>query len=117
MDDPRLLRIILFGLVLGALTIGYLIFSGRILKPQTNTAKTVQTTQTKTTVTASPVPGSVKIVDNTSPSLATPSAYTRILERSQQISTLPKTGTQDMLFGVISVSAVIAGWSLRKFPR
>lgn len=116
MDDPRLFRIILFGLVLAALTIGYLIFSGRILKPQVTTTKVEQSVQVKTENTASPAPIGTKVADNTSLSLATPSAYTRILGRNQ-LATLPETGAAGMLFGVVSVSAVIAGWSLRKFPR
>lgn len=129
MEDPRLLRIILFGLVLAALTIGYLIFSGRFLK--TNQI----VTQNKTVLQASIEP-SPRILDTTfsspSPSVdpkkttikntpdvtPTPSAYETITKRTdQRITTLPKTGMPTVLIGTGFLSAIISGWFLRKYPE
>lgn len=123
MDDPRLLRIILFGLVLAALTIGYLIFSGKFLKPQTITNKNqpTQTNRAAAGVNATPVP--TTIPGTASENLSTPSAYTRIMERNQgqklqaQANSLPKTGLPIALAGAASVSAITVGWFLRKYPK
>jgi|SRR3989344_2111104 len=106
MDDPRVLRIITVGLVLAALAVVYFLLTGgfAISKP-----KKVQT-QATPSVSANPLPATR--------SVATQSAYQRILNRNQSgVQTLPNTGFPVGLAVVFSVGTMISGWSLRKFPK
>lgn len=120
MDDPRWLRIIIVGLVLAALAIGYYLISGAFSlksnKPQT---------QTNIIVEATPAP---KVANNPntipsappsySPSSTPQSAYQKIVERNQaQVQTLPKTGLPLGFLGILSISIMITGLGLRKFPN
>lgn len=123
MDDPRFLRVILFGLVLTALVVGYLIFSGKFLKPQVPVKQNVSQTQSAT---PAPSASSNSIVLGTSASpvkktetkVATGSAYSRLLNRAPgDITTLPKTGLPTVLIGAGFLSAIVSGWFLRKFPE
>ncbi len=122
MEDPRILRIILFGLVLAALTIGYLIFSGKFIKPQTPTVNKTQQVQTSEAVALNPTFSPTPVPSPTPEGTATQSAYERIMERNKnqaqnKVTTLPKTGIPTTLLGLISLSAIISGWTLRKYPR
>lgn len=117
MEDPRWLRLITIGLILAALAVGYFLFTGKF---SSNSAKTQspqatvlgQTTKTQNgTTNASPNP-------TTSPSPTPTSAYNRIVSRNQnQVQTLPATGFPAGLAIALSVSAMIAGYGLRRFPR
>lgn len=100
MEDPRWLRLITIGLILAALAVGYFLISGKFTTKTTN-----QPTQTPDAV----------LGQNTQ--AITPSAYTRIAERTKGAQTLPKTGFPVGLAIVFSVSAIISGFSLRKFPN
>lgn len=112
MDDPRLLRIITIGLVLAALAVGYFLLTGGL----TSRSKKVQTNQVNRVV-ESPVPSPASGVSG-SPQTATESAYSRILDRTQTgVRTLPDTGFPAGLAIVFSISAMISGLSLRKFPK
>jgi len=105
MQDNIWLRLITVGLVLTALAIGYFLLSGRLFSNSTKTQ--------------SPSPTSV-LGQNAKPT-ASPSpssAYAKIAERTQnQPQVLPKTGFPVGLAVVFSVSAIISGWSLRRFPH
>ena len=133
MEDPRFLRIILFGLILAGLTIGYLIFTGRFIKPQQAKTQTITQTATPTPIpiqiqiqivaspspfasaTPSPIPSRTPVQKSV---VATPSAYARIADRTQnKVTTLPKTGLPTILIGVASLSAIISGWFLRNYPE
>ena len=106
METSPWLKLITVGLVLAALAVGYFLLSGK-LSSNSNTktsvlGQNVQTTPTPVAV-ASPSPAS---------------AYQRIANRTQGgVSTLPKTGFPVGLAVVFSASAMISGWSLRKFPH
>ena len=123
MDDPRLLRIILFGLVLAALTVGYLIFTGRFvrsqqIKTQTQVAISTPTPTITTLVNRLAVNSTPSPVPSASGRQIASSAYTRIVDRTQnKVTTLPKTGLPAVLLSVVSLSAIISGWFLRKFPE
>lgn len=112
MDDPKWLRIIIVGLVLAALAIGYYLLSGafslgKSKKPQTQTNTTVQTTPVIPS--ASPA---------TTPSSAPKSAYQAIVERNQsQVQALPRTGLPAGFLGLLSISIMVTGLGLRKFPH
>lgn len=107
MDDPKWLRLIIIGLILASLVVGYLLLTGGFSssKPKKVQSQTNQVNEVLPLVTVQP-----------SPSPA--SAYTMIADRTQaNIQTLPRTGFPVGLFGAISAGVVIAGWSLRKFPH
>ncbi len=104
MDDPRWLRVITVGLVLAALAVGYYIVTGAF-----SIKKTTPQTQVST-VAPSPKPSSQP--QNTT------SAYDRIVARNQaQIQTLPKTGLPVGFLGLLSLSIMVTGLGLRKFPH
>lgn len=104
MDDPRWLRLVTIGLVLAALAVGYFLFSGGMSVNKSSKA---------------PNPPSPSGSPSLRPSLqATQSAFSRISERAQSdAQTLPGTGFPAGLAIVFSVSAMITGFSLRKFPN
>ena len=105
MQDNIWLRLITVGLVLAALAVGYFLLSGRLTSKQAGP-------------TANPEPTVLGQNAKVTPSPSPASAYTRIAERSQaNVQTLPNTGFPALLAVVFSVSAIISGWSLRKFPH
>lgn len=126
MDDPRWLRLIVVGLILAALVVGYSLLTGGFVKSKPSTKKTEVARQTPipTTVptptqfqTPSPVvsPGP-SIIPQPLPS---PSPVNnRISEKGQVgIQTLPRTGFPLGLAVTFAISTMIAGWSIRKFPH
>ncbi len=103
MDDPRWLKLIIIGLVLASLAVGYFLFSGRL-----SSNNTVKINTAKTQPTLSP----------SSPTPVSASAYDRIVNRTKEgVQVLPRTGFPSELAVVFSVSVIISGWSLRKFPN
>lgn len=102
------------GLVLAAVAVGYFLFTGKLspnstTKTQASPTPAVlgQNNQNLSTsapsVVPSPVPGS---------------AYSTIVNRTQsRTQTLPNTGFPVGLAVVFSVSAIISGWGLRKYPK
>jgi len=124
MDDPKWLRVITVGLVLAALAVGYYIVTGafsmhKTAAPQVQVTRTVQSNSSPTllpsgnatlAVVSSPKPSS-------QPKTIT-SAYDRIVARNQAvIQTLPKTGFPVGFIGLLSISIMITGLGLRKFPH
>lgn len=119
MEDPRWLRLITIGLVLAALAVGYFLLSGR-LTSNSSIKGVAQTNQTNQAVPgASPDTSTTFITPTPSPQPA--SAYSRIASRTQgnaqSVQTLPKTGFPIGLAVIFSISGIISGWSLRKFPH
>lgn len=114
MEDPRWLRLITIGLVLAALAVGYFLISGRFTTKTTKSPASVEQAVKK-----SPQPTQTpEAVLGQNTQATTPSAYTRIAERTRGgVQTLPKTGFPAGLAIVFSVSAIISGWSLRKYPN
>lgn len=108
MDDPRWLRFIMIGLVLAALAVGYFLLTGKlstskITKESPPPSVLGQNAQTTPAPAASPSPAS---------------AYSRIVNRTQGgVQVLPNTGFPIGLAVVFSISAIISGWGLRKFPH
>ncbi|MBI2039935.1 hypothetical protein HYT18_02590 [Candidatus Microgenomates bacterium] len=118
MDDPRWLRLITIGLVLAALAVGYFLISGGFSARKVSNSQ-VEVAQIEGSPTSSPSPSSVLGQDTfMAPSPTPASAYSRIAERTKGgVETLPKTAFPTFLLGIISASAIIAGWGLRKFPH
>lgn len=113
MDDPRWLRVITVGLILAILAAAYFLLTGGFSVSKTKKVQT-QTTQ----VIQSPKPAAIPIVTMRPQQTATPSAYARVANRTQlNTQTLPRTGFPAGIAVVFSVSAIISGLSLRKFPR
>ncbi|TSC86304.1 MAG: Uncharacterized protein G01um10147_916 [Microgenomates group bacterium Gr01-1014_7] len=109
MENPGWMRLIVVGLVLAALAIGYFLLSGSFVK-----TKPKSEVSNKVVVVETPTP---KVSGVT----ATASAYTRIVNRTQGIQggvqTLPATGFPLTLIGIFSAGAAVAGFGLRKFPN
>lgn len=108
MDDPRWLRLIMIGLVLAALAVGYFLLTGKL-----STSKI-----TKESPPPSVLGQDTQAIPTLSPSASPASAYTRIVNRTQGgVQVLPNTGFPAGLLVVFSISAIISGWGLRKFPH
>ncbi|MBI3109780.1 hypothetical protein HYZ06_01940 [Candidatus Daviesbacteria bacterium] len=102
MEGSPWLRLITIGLVLAALAVGYFLISGRFAQEKKQVEGVTQSSPQATTEPLQP----------------SPNAYTRIVDRNKSgAQTLPNTGSPMLLIGVFSLSAIISGWSLRKFPQ
>lgn len=115
MQDSRWLRVITVGLFLASLAVAYFLLTGRL------TSKSTPKTQPQvitSTPAASPNPSVLGQNSSSSTPVPSPqSAYERIAERSQSgVQTLPRTGFPLGLIIVFSVSAMVSGLGLRKFP-
>lgn len=110
MDDPRWLRMITIGLVLTALAVGYFLFTGGF--------KSNRTQKTSEVMQVSPTPTQIPFATIAPSQTAIPSAYQQISQRAQGgVQNLPNTGFPVGLAVVFSISAIISGFSLRKFPQ
>lgn len=122
MDDPRWLRLIIIGLVLAAFAVGYFLLTGGLAVNKSNRVanKTTQPSEAVESPSPTVIPtASVQPSSSASPSpSASGSAYSRIVERNQSgAQTLPRTGFPVGLAIVFSVSAMVTGFSLRKYPK
>lgn len=123
MDDPRWLRLMTIGLVLAALAVGYFLFTGR-LSSNSKTATQVSKAVSSPTPIASSTPSvlgqnnQVNRIPAYSPTPSPASAYNRIASRNQNnAQTLPDTGFPVEAAVLFSVSALVSGWGLRRFPH
>ncbi len=129
MEDSRWSKLIIIGVVLAVLAGGYFFLTNKFIfnkSKNTATDKPSQTSQPQSTngnVENSAVL-STETVDQaniTSPQVVEPSqrsAYETLANRNQQrVATLPNTGFPIYLIGTASLSAIIIGFSLRKFPN
>ena len=131
MENSRWLTILLIGLVLAGLVVGYFLLRNTFSpKPQPQVQQATQTVQAsppKQTPSDfvlgqnvnSPAPVSNTTLNTVSQPSPTPaSAFARIAQRTQaETNTLPATGFQVALLGIFSASAIIIGWKLRKYPH
>lgn len=121
MDDPRWLRLITIGLVLAALAIGYFLLTGRLTSNTTKTSSQVSKAILSSSPAVTPSPASVPVATSTPaiiPTSSPASAYEAISNRTQETpQTLPKTGFPVGLVTALSVSIIIAGWGLHRFPH
>jgi len=122
MDDPRWLRIITIGLVLAALVVGYFLLTGGLSVKKTNTVpqanKVQQTVAPSATVEPTPFSLIVDSQVSPTPKPSSVSAYSTIASRYQvEAQALPKTGFPVELATIFSISAIICGWSLCKYPH
>lgn len=109
MEDPRWLRLITIGLVLSALAVGYFLLTGRFTSTKTN-----KPTPTAQSLTAQPVQ---KITQASPSPRPTPTASSATTKGGQPIASLPATGFPAGLAVTFSVSAIAAGYGLRKYPN
>lgn len=129
MEDPKWLKLVTIGLVLAALAVGYFLLNGKFYsnKQKTNTqiSQTVVTPSPIATAKSSPAivaqNKSVTAVASVSPSASPLSAYNRIVNRTQTnnqtTQALPNTGFPVGVALALSISTIITGWGLHKFPR
>ena len=134
MDDPRWLRVITVGLVLAALAVGYYILTGAFSINKTVNKTTPKTEATSsavlaTTISPRPLTPASPLAESreaarersdgeqAKPTVKPVSAYEKIILRNKDIvQTLPKTGYPLGLAVLLSISAMISGVGLRKFP-
>ena len=121
MDDSRWLRFMTIGLVLAALAVGYFLLTGRLASNSaTKTGSKATTPPAVLGQDVSPAPGSTPSASPASASdrQIASSAYNKIVERNQnKVQTLPKTGFPLGLAAVLSISIMMSGWGLRRFPK
>lgn len=133
MEDQRWLRLITIGLVLAAVAVGYFLFTGRFslkdTKPQEQVSQSVSSPAATSSAAVSAQPTAATSKPSVSgqqtagaspfPSGSPASAYNAIAQRTtkggQPIQNLPRTGFPLELAGVLSASAILAGWGLRRF--
>ncbi len=114
MDDPKWLRFMAIGLVLAAVAVGYFLLSGRlspgsITRTQASPAPTVLGQENQNVPTPTP---------SVAPSSTPSSAYNALVDRTRNgTQVLPNTGFPVGPAVIFSVSAIIAGWGLRRFPK
>lgn len=110
MESSPWLRLITIGLVLAALAVGYFLISGRFASDRSAKPQTQEEQQVEGVTQASPQA-------TTEPGVS-PNAYSRIVDRNKSaVATLPQTGSPLLLIGIVSLSAIISGWGLKKFPN
>ncbi|TSC66787.1 MAG: hypothetical protein CEO21_2 [Microgenomates group bacterium Gr01-1014_80] len=102
MEDTTRLKIILLGLFLAALALGYLIFSQRTATQEFQ-ARPVTQMETTPSTTTQPE------------SQPAPAAQTS--QANTQTTNLPNTGVHEVLFGALSAAAMFIGLKLRKFSK
>lgn len=128
MEDPRWLRLLTIGLVLAALVVGYFLFIGKFASNSAkNPPKQVSLALPSSSPSSSAYPTPIP-----SASSQSSSAYNRIAARSQgqgvqaaaaqttkggEAIVLPRTGFPLDLVAILSVSVMISGWGLRRFPH
>lgn len=128
MDDPRILRIITVGLILAALAVVYFLFTGgfSVGKPKVSQNQTAKVSPSPTPViTATPNPSATPAVVNQAlptpipTATAEPVGATAVASSGagNSLGALPRTGFPVKLAAVFSLSAVAAGYGLRKFPH
>lgn len=111
MEDSRWLRFVTAGLVLAAIVVAYFLITGRFSannsqpKQEQQASRPVQQFQSSPTPT--PKGGNVGV------GTTTPTGGLN----DSGITTLPNTGYPAVLIGIFSVSAMISGYYLRRFPR
>ena len=111
MDSTSRVKLIIIGLILAAIVVGYFVLAQRFQANKTTSTLTQQT----------PIPTATARILVASP-LATPgknivAASPTSQNNNRNLQTLPKTGLPEILLGVFSLSAIISGWFLRKFPN
>lgn len=106
MDDPRWLRLITVGLVLAAVVVGYLLWTGKFSSSPSPKPTQVASSTSRPVAQMSPSP---------TPS-ATPTAVA-VAGGQTGANTLPNTGFPVGLAGVFSLSAMTTGYFLRRFPK
>ncbi len=112
MEDSRWLRFVTAGLVLAAIVVAYFLITGRFSANKTTENQQKQQAsrpvqQFQSSPTPAPQGGNVGI------GTTTPSSGSN----SSNITTLPNTGYPAALIGIFSVSAMVSGYYLRKYPR
>lgn len=108
MDNPRWLRLIVVGLILAALVVGYSLLTGGFVKSK-------PATKAKTPISSPATSASPSVLPAVSPPS---SANNRITDKSQRgVQTLPRTGFPLGLTVTFAISTMIAGWSMRRFPH
>lgn len=122
MDDPRALRLITIGLILAALAVGYMLFTGGFSVSKSKIAQTASPSASPVhVVITTPVPvasSAGSTPQPTSAKLGSTAASVAVTDRNQgNVQRLPSTGFPVGLAIVFSVSSIISGYSLRKFPR
>ncbi|MEK7616668.1 MAG: hypothetical protein AAB414_01295 [Patescibacteria group bacterium] len=126
MEDGKWLRLVIIGLVLAAMAVGYFLLAQRFTGTKVSQSQTRVAVNTPSPA-LSPSPISTSTPTPVIPAIPTPlpspvsqsgSAYQRIVDRTKGgVQVLPATGSPMVLVGIFSVGAAVLGWHLRKFSR
>lgn len=125
MDTTSRVKLIIIGLVLAAIVVGYFIlaqrFEGTKVSTNQNQAVTQQTPRASASSGAvtlsSPTPIGTPSVLGQNNRTSAPMAQSNQSASNQNLSNLPNTGIPASLAAIFSVSAVVSGYFLRKFPN
>ena len=124
MENPRWLRFVIIGLVLAALAVGYFLFRGTFTQKTAVTKAPAVSNQATLSESISVSPKPSVIAQNAQVASPSPkSAYDRIASRTTSqskggaVTVLPKTGFPAGLSAIFSISVMITGWGLRRFPK
>ncbi len=105
MDESNRAKLILLGLFIIGVLLGFFLFQ-RIIASRTESSKTIAQIASIRPTFASPLPS----VSH----LPTPSPTPMVLGQAKK---LPSTGVEEDLLAVFAIAIIIAGFSLRKFPN
>lgn len=117
LDGDNRIRLIIAGLVLAAIAVGYMIFSQRF-SADNNTQVANNSDRPVTQITPTPTP-----TYTVTPTVTPPSESSSVPSTTKGglpntgISSLPRTGFPVGLVVIFSASAAIAGYFLRKYPN
>lgn len=118
MDDRGRLGLMLLGVVLLALAIGYFVYSKRVSVSDQQalslpSVRTIEPTSAQPSMAPVPSPSQQPSLTPT----PSPEALGAATVTTKGGKALPATGAPEvMLAAALGLSAVIAGWSLKKFP-
>lgn len=118
MDENTRPKLILLGIFLAVVVLGYFLFQ-RLVAPSTNKTTTVAkapvvrpTTPVPTPLIVTPLPAATTPAPTPTPTPATLAQAT-----TKGGGKLPNTGVEEDLLAVFAIAIVIAGFSLRQFPN
>lgn len=117
MESTSRIKLIIIGLVLAAIVVGYFILAQRFQGNKTATTQNTNLSQ-RTPLPTSPTNRAALSSPSASPvMLGQGSSSGQSGTNRSNIQTLPRTGVPAGLIAVFGVSAAISGYFLRKFPQ
>ena len=137
MDSTSRVKLIIIGLVLAAIVVGYFILAQRFqtnrtspaqvktadqsaqaaVQPTSRTVISVPSPSATAVSTSTARPGAVAQVPGSLGVSPSPAAQANQGNSGGDLASLPRTGVPGALVAVLAVSAVVSGWFLRRYPQ